>query len=277
MMEERYLPFSELLKDSLRATIFPWRCLKKFKKNISFRINYWIVIPFVVIWGFFYGILHFWGLYGKMPFQIYSSFSSLRGIFLAFTVGSITNWLMAICGLYLMGRINQREISLPQVEIISFYLWFLWAVMPLLGFIHRLGVPPKVFSISLFKPQVKEIIVVHFGWLVFPFLIYELFWILDYLISPEIPLKKVFSFFLALGIVTGLRIIGDGTATLLLRKLSKVKYSIYWWEAASFLAIFGFIQFLSFRLYLVKYSKIFLSIFLLFVFLGTLLIGWCLL
>ena len=49
----------------------------------------------------------------------------------------------------------------------------------------------------------------------------------------------------------------------------KLGYSVFWWQIAGFLSVFGFLEFLSFRLYLIKRSKVLLVIFLTFVLLGT--------
>ena len=262
-MELKIIPSNLLFKRACLALIKPHRVFPLIKAGE--RINYFAVIPLMVVWGYCYGILHFLAIHGKWPWQIFSTPSSVRGVFLAFTFGSVTNWLMAFWGFFLLKEITKRNAC--------FYVWFLWAVMPLVDFVHRLGIIPlHSFVLPIIGSGYREIFVFHISWLLFPVLIVQVFFILKYLVGPIFSNKGIViavNVLLAVAIVLHTRIIAESSATVVLRKLSKLGYSVFWWQIAGFLSVFGFLEFLSFRLYLIKRSKVLLVIFLTFVLLGT--------
>jgi len=270
-MSLKIIPSALLFKRACLAMIKPHRVISAISQDE--RINYFQVVPIMVVWGFCYGLLHFFAIYGKWPWKIFSTPSSVRGIFLAFTFGSLSNWLMAIFGFFMLKEITRRKPSIYQIEVACFYVWFLWAVMPLFDFAHRLVfIPTYTFVLPIMWSGFREIFVFHFSWLLFPILIVQVFFILKYLVGPKFPWKGIAvaaNVLLTVAIVLHVRIVFESSATMVLRKLSKLGYSVFWWQIAGFLSIFGFLEFLSFRLYLIRRSRVLLAVFLIFVFLGT--------
>ena len=269
MQKNNIIPTRQLLLRAVRAFILPHKVIPSIKNDE--RLNYWLVIPSLLAWGYCYGFLHFRFIHKIWIWKVFPP-DMVRNIVLTFTISSLGCWLMTICGFWFLAQGFKREVTVYQLEVAAFLIWFLWALMPVVDALHLLNFPMRTFLLGRFKSG-TVILMGHAGWLVFPFMVLELFFICKVLIGfRNSPWFK--NLFLAIGIVLFTRLVVESVGELFVSALANLGTGLQFWGVYVWLGILTLLTFGSFRLWLALKWRIALGIFLMFVFMLSFLFSW---
>jgi len=178
-MKIRVIPTRILFKRAFWAMVMPRRIFSGVNEHE--RINYFLVIPLIASWWYFFGHLHLRCMNNVWVWKAWPP-EMTRGVLVTFMMNSLMNWLLLVCLFWCVARIFKRRATLPQLEVAAFYLWFVWALMPFVDMLHLLNFPKYTFVLRVFKNR-PTFFYAHAGWLLLPFMIGELFFICKNLIG----------------------------------------------------------------------------------------------
>ncbi len=160
--------FLRLVEQALRAVRHPQQAFGALREDE--HVPRGGLIVFMLAWGAMYAVLHFHVMNRNWLWQDPPGIGRCR--FLAFFLGAPTAWFLASLGLWQTSRWLKRPISLEQAEVSAFYLWAVWALMPVIDSIHLLGIPNWTVETPL---PWRVSFVGHVSWLfAFPIIIAEL-------------------------------------------------------------------------------------------------------
>lgn len=94
-------------------------------------------------------------------------------VVISYVLVSLGSWLLASHGLYVLSRWGGQPIALRTADIAAFYLWFVWALMPVFDVPHAFGL--RTHYVIAVPPFVNTFNA-HLSWLVaFPILCVQLY------------------------------------------------------------------------------------------------------
>lgn len=125
-----------LIKNALRAMIFPHKVFREIKTDDE--INYKAVIPLMMLWGFLYIQLHYLIAHGE-PLPPALGLAGKIILMAVISILSLILWLFGSLAFYFIARLFKREAKLQPIEVGVFYIWMVYAIMPLLDFPHFFG------------------------------------------------------------------------------------------------------------------------------------------
>ena len=160
----------QLLQEAFAALVIPHRAFSRIPGDA--RINYRVVIPLMALWGVPYALLHFRAMDGLWIVSRGPEYWRWR--VMTFVLGSLVNWLLATVAIASLSWLRRWPLSFTQCEIAAFYLWTVWALMPLVDVVHFFGVSRVNYSLLL--PGGHRVsFIAHASWLfAFPVLCMEL-------------------------------------------------------------------------------------------------------
>ncbi len=161
-----------LLADALVALVRPGRAFSRI--GAQARPPYVRLAALVAAWGVPYAILHFRFMEGQWMRLAWPLLPIVRARLLAFVSVSLMNWLLAGVVVALIARLARRPMPQGRCDVAGFYLWMVWALMPLADSAAFVGFRP--WSIVLpFPHDVPLILIGHAAWFfAFPLLVVEL-------------------------------------------------------------------------------------------------------
>ncbi len=164
-----------LVREGLTAVLRPGRVMARIPA--AGRLPYGWLLVLLATWGMVYAFLHFRAMEGVWPTVRWSWSWHHAGLWrvLTFVGGSVVNWLMAAVALSTLSWWRRWPLSVAQCDIAAFYLWCVWALMPLVDLIHLFGVPTRVIFLPLMIRESPLALIAHASWwFAFPVLAVEL-------------------------------------------------------------------------------------------------------
>lgn len=161
----------ELLADGWCAIWRPARVLARIPERPA--LPYGRLVVCMTLWGIPYAFLHFRAMEGVWLWEHWNV-SLARWRTVAFMVISVNVWLLASLGPALLARLLRRPVPQGRLDVAAFYLWMVWALMPLADAPHLLlGWPRRNLILPLPVGGHLEFMA-HTAWLVaFPLLIWQ--------------------------------------------------------------------------------------------------------
>ncbi len=169
-MESEIIHLKDLLRRSFRALRHPREAFQNVAEKNE-KISEREIAPILFTWGMVFIVLNFGFAQRVSIFSFGHFWVTLPSI----GIYSYLLWRLGSLTFFTLGRVLKKNVSLAQTEIGAFYLWFVWAIMPLFDLPHLLlGIPMwRIFGIGA-----------HLSWFFgFPYLIIFSFYLLRELLS----------------------------------------------------------------------------------------------
>ena len=194
------LPLHQLIRRALGAMVRPLQAFRAIRDDE--RLPNGRLIGFTLVWGAVYAVLHFHVMNGNWLWEDPPGIGRCR--FLTFVLAGPCNWLVASFGLWHLARWFKRPMAIERAEIIAFYLWMVWALMPLIDLVHLAGVPRWSLQTPL---PLRVSFVAHASWLfAFPVILAEL-WAFFYDVVGDRAHRLLRSLALGLGLLIVVRVV----------------------------------------------------------------------
>jgi hypothetical protein len=180
----------KLLKDAYRAIFWPEQVFKKIGNGQ--KLNYRFVVPITFIWGVIFIVFNFGFAQGAWIFQ----WSHAPVTLVSQAIFGFLLWYVGSLTFFLIGKFFKKNIKLEKIEIATFYLWMIWAVMPFYDLPHLIFNIPMA---TIFGAGA------HLSWIfAFPALAFGTY----FLLKDVLKLEKKELRFVIYGISLGVPIIG---------------------------------------------------------------------
>jgi hypothetical protein len=160
------LTLGRLLLHSGGAVLHPVRAFQHLRNDA--RPPYIAMVCFLIGWGGVFSILHFLTVDHRGLWTYDREGQAAR--LLTFVLGSPSVWLLGSLGVWTLAKVCRHPVSVGWADTAAFYLWTVWALMPVIDCIHLFGLPTR----SVAVPGISQALLGHASWVVFPVILVEL-------------------------------------------------------------------------------------------------------
>lgn len=227
----RVIPLPELLGRMVRAMVRPDRAFADIRSHERIPCCAWLLVA--LAGGLVYALLHFRVVDDRWLWSYSSLWFSTR--LLNALLASPGNWLLAVCGIKVIARLCGKPVTVQWAEVAACYLWWPWAIMPLVDVLHPLfGIPSYSVAVPSFLrvPGVSGSLVWHVAWLVaFPCLLAELTALFGFLLAG-VRGRWGWAVGLAVACLGTARLVLETTPERMIHALGPLGYSIDVWTAS---------------------------------------------
>ncbi len=164
------IPLGTLLWRGVRALRHPHEAFRTIRADE--QVPFLRLLLLMVAWGAPYALLHFRTIGRHWLWQ--SPPRIAWCLLLTFMLVAPTNWFLGSIGLRQVARWLKRPVTAEYAEIAAFYLWIVWALMPLVDVVHWFGWRARGLRVPL-PGGFYLSFVAHAAWaFAFPWIVLEL-------------------------------------------------------------------------------------------------------
>lgn len=169
-MPRDIIPIRELIRRAGWAMVQPHRAFRAIRADET--VSYPRLVAMLLMGGAWFIFWHTRFVVGHWMWELYYE----PIILLSYVLVSVGDWLLASHGLHVLSRWLGRPVPLQTTDIAAFYLWCVWALMPVFDLPHAFGLKTAyVIAVSPFVNTFNA----HLSWLVaFPILCAQLYFVL---------------------------------------------------------------------------------------------------